>query len=92
MFDLPDDKDEALRMAALVTQGLTIINTLVSGASAGNAASVLTIIKVIIASLQQGFTGDLTVDQVHAELKKLTESITGNDAAVDAALKEKFTK
>jgi len=90
MFDLPDDKDEALRMAALVTQGLTVINTLVSGASASSAASVLTIVKVIIASLQQGFNGDLTVDQVHVELKKLSESITGNDAGADAALKEKF--
>jgi len=91
MFDLPKDKDDALRMATLLTEGLTVINTLVSGASASSAASVLTIIKVIIASLQQGFTGELTVDQVHAELKKLSESITSNDAGADGALKEKFS-
>lgn len=90
MFDLPDNKDEALELAGLVTDALVAINLLVSGATSSNAASVLTIIKVIIASLKQGFAGDLTPKQVHAELKKLTESIVSNDVVADAALKEKF--
>lgn len=90
MFSLPDDKDEALRLAELSAEVLGAICALVGGATATTAASVITVIRVILDKLQEGYEGKLTVDQVRAEMKKLTDNLAANDAAADQALKDKF--
>jgi hypothetical protein len=92
MFDLPDDKDEALRLAELGAEVLAVIFSLVGGATAGTAASVLTVVKVVLDKLQEGYEGKLTVEQVRAEMKQLTDSLAANDAAADQALNDKFDK
>lgn len=90
MFDLPKDKDDALRLAALAADALTLINNLVGVAKPDTAASILTVVKVILAVLEKGFEGKITTDQVKSELKKLTDSLAANDAAADATLEKKF--
>jgi hypothetical protein len=64
----------------------------VGGATAGTAASVLTVVKVVLDKLQEGYEGKLTVEQVRAEMKQLTDSLAANDAAADQALNDKFDK
>jgi hypothetical protein len=90
MFDLPEDKDEALRLAELGAEVLEVVFQLVGGATATTAASVLTVVRVILDKLRDGYEGKLTVEQVRAEMKQLTDSLAANDAAADQALKDKF--
>ena len=90
MFELPDDKDEALRLAELGAEVLAVVFQLVGGASTGTAASVITVVRVILEKLREGYEGKLTVEQVRAEMKQLTDSLVANDAAADQALKDKF--
>jgi hypothetical protein len=92
MFELPKDKDEALRLAELGAEVLAVIFSLAGGATAGTAASVLTVVKVILDKLQEGYEGKLTVEQVRVEMKQLTDSLVANDTAADQALNNKFDK
>lgn len=90
MFDLPEDKDEALRLASLGADALAVILQLVNGATASTAASVITVIHVILDKLSEGYEGKITVDQVRIEMKQLTDSLVINDSAADLALNNKF--
>lgn len=92
MFDLPEDRDEALRLAELGAEVLAVIFQLVGGASTGTAASVITVVRVILDKLKEGYEGKLTVEQVRAEMKQLTDSLVANDEAADRALDDKFNK
>lgn len=87
---LPDNKDEALEAAQYAVEGLNLIFQLVSGAGSSTAAGVVTIIRVVLSSIREGFEGKLTAEQVHKELAKLRANLSSNDAAADAALAKKF--
>jgi len=89
-FDLPKDTDDALRLARLSLDALSVISSLVGGATSQSAASVITIIKVIIAALEDGFEGKVTVEEVERHLQQLKANLMTNDQAADAALKKKF--
>lgn len=90
MFELPDDREEALRLAELGAEVLAAVFVLVGKASSGTAASVITVIRVLLDKLKEGYEGKLTVDQVRAEMKRLTDSLERNDVEADQALKDKF--
>lgn len=91
MLKLPDNKDEALEMAGVAVETLNVIAQIVGGAASNTAAGVITVVRVILASLQEGFDGKITADQVRKDLKKFANSIDINDAAADSALDKKFT-
>ena len=83
-------KDEAFVDLALDT--LTTIAKLVGGATGDTAGSVLTVLRVIMSSLEHAHSGAVTPDQVRAQMKQLTDAIRGNDNAADEALRKKFPK
>ena len=89
-FKLPESKDDAFDMAELAVDGLNAIALSVGGATAITAGSVLTVVRVILATLEEGFEGKITAERVREELKKLTDNLATNDSAADAALKDKF--
>lgn len=82
-----DDWDSFL---ALALEGLTVIGQLVGGVTAGRAADVLTVVKVILRSIDGAYEGTVTVAKVRDEWAKLTASIADNDARADAALRARF--
>lgn len=92
MFDLPDDKDEALRLAELGCDALDIIAKLVGGATAGTSASVVTVLRIILKTVSEGYEGKVTVEKVRAEIQKFADDLAVNDEAADQALKDKFKK
>lgn len=83
-------KDEAFVDLALDT--LTTIAKLVGGATGDTAGSVLTVLRVIVSSLEHAHEGTVTPDQVRAQMKQLTDAIHGNDNAADEALRKRFPK
>jgi hypothetical protein len=83
-------KDEAFVDLALDT--LTTIANLVGGATGDTAGSVLTVLRVIISSLEKAHDGTVTPDQVRAQMQQLTDAIKSNDSAADEALRKKFPK
>ncbi len=89
-FKLPENKDEAFDMAELAVDGLNAIALSVGGATAVTAGGVLTVVRVILATLEEGFEGKITPERVREELKKLTDNLAVNDTAADAALADKF--
>jgi len=92
MFSLPADKDDALRIAELTAEALAAISTIVYPATAGTAASVLTVVRMILQALEDGYEGKITVDEVRAELNKILPSLAVSDAEADEALRKKFDK
>ncbi len=50
----------------------------------------MTVIRVILASLQEGFEGTITAEQVRKDLQKFKNNIDTNDQAADKALEKKF--
>jgi len=85
-------KENELDMAELAVDGLEAIALAVGGATATTAAGVLTVIKVILATLNEGFEGTVTPARVREELAKLTSNIIVNDQAADSALAAKFDR
>lgn len=85
--NITDDWDKFL---ALALEGLTVIGQVIGGATAGRAADVLTVVQVILRSIDGAYQGTVTVDKVRSEWAKLTASIAGNDARADAALRRRF--
>jgi hypothetical protein len=83
-------KDEAFVDLALDT--LTAIAKLVGGATGDTAGSVLTVLRVIMDSLEHAHDGKVTPDHVRTQMKQLTDAIHGNDGAADEALHRKFPK
>jgi len=90
-FDLPKDSDDALRLAKLGLDALQTISMLVGGATAQSAASIITIVKVILSAVEEGFEGKVTVEEVEKHLQQLKANLVTNDQAADAALKDKFS-
>ena len=90
MFKLPENAEEAIQQAELAIDGLNAIANVVAPAKAESAGSILTIIKVILTTIQEGFDEKISPERVRDELAKLTGSLVSNDAAADAALADKF--
>jgi hypothetical protein len=87
---LPENKTEAFDLAELAIDGLNTIALAVGGATAGTAAGVLTVVRVILATIEEGFDGKITPQRAHEEIEKLRNNMTANDAAADKALADKF--
>lgn len=90
IFQLPEDKDQALDLAEIAVETLNVIAQIIGGATATTSASAVTIINVILNTLRQGFEGKITAEQVRKDLQKLFSSLDLNDQAADKALEEKF--
>ena len=90
MFKLPENVEEAVQQAKLAIDGLNAIANVVAPAKAESAGSIVTIIKVILTTIQEGFDEKISPERVRDELTKLTGSLVSNDAAADAALANKF--
>lgn len=80
---------DALRMAGLAIDGLEIIQgmTKIGG---DRAAAALRAIDKVVASLRDGLDGIASPQAVANEIEALRNSLTANDAGVDAALRDKF--
>lgn len=80
---------DALRMAGLAIDGLEIIQgmTKIGG---DRAAAALKAIDKVVTSLRDGLDGVASPQAVANELDALRNSLAENDAAADAALREKF--
>lgn len=89
-FKLPENREEAFDMAELAIDGLNAILTSVGGATGATAAGVLVVVKVILATVEEGFEGKITPERVREELAKLSVGMGANDAAADQALADKF--
>jgi hypothetical protein len=89
-FKLPDDKDQALEMAEVAVETLNVIAQIIGGAVATTSAGAITVLRVILATVQEGFEGKITAEQVRHELEKFTTSMSTNDTAADKALEDKF--
>lgn len=90
-FSFPDSKEDALDKAEMLLDGVNAITKLVGGATAQNAAGIITIIRVVILALEQGFDGDsVTPEDIRKELNNLLGGLSGNDAAADKELADKF--
>lgn len=89
---LPENREEALDLAELAIDGLNAVAHAVGGATASTASGVLTVVKVILATLDEGFTGKITPERVREELAKLQRGMAENDAAADAAVDDKFNR
>lgn len=81
-------KDEAFTELAL--DALSTIAHLVGGATGDTAGSVLTVLRVIINSLEAAHDGKITATQVRAQMQQLTDAIHSNDAEANAALHKRF--
>jgi hypothetical protein len=90
VFTLPEDKDEALRLAVLATEVLTMLVSMASGATPTTAIKVLTLMRVVLDHLQQCFVGEVTVEDTRKALKKLLRSLDANDQTADRALERKL--
>jgi hypothetical protein len=89
-FKLPDNREEAFDMAEMALEGLNAIALAASGANPGTAAGVLTVVNVILATIQEGFVKKITPERVREELAKLTANMAQNDATADTAVDDKF--
>ncbi|UCC72055.1 MAG: hypothetical protein JSV86_17055 [Gemmatimonadota bacterium] len=89
-FKFPENREEAFDLAELAIDGLNAIAAAVGGATAGTAGGVLTVVRVILATIEEGFDGKITPERVREELAKLNLSLAANDDAADAALQDKF--
>jgi hypothetical protein len=89
-FKLPENKAEAFDMAELAVDGLNAIAMAAGGATAATAGGVLTVVRVILATLEEGFAGKITPERVREELEKLRSNMATNDADADKALEDKF--
>ena len=89
-LQLPEDKDQALELAEVAVETLNVIARIVGGAVASTAADAITVVRVILATLQEGFEGKITAEQVRNDLKKFVNNIDTHDAAADKALGDKF--
>jgi len=90
VFALPDDTDEALRLSQVSTEALAMLAGLAIGATPTTAASVITVMRVILDHLQQCFAGEVTVAAVRKELHRLQHSLDANDQTADRALADKY--
>ena len=91
MFSFPDNKEEAFDKAEMLLDGVNAIAMLVGGATSGNAAGVVTVIRVVLATLKSGLENqDITPEQIREELSRLTTGLENNDAAADKSLADKF--
>lgn len=91
MLKLPENTDEAIELAKLALDGLNAVGAIVAPAKADSAAGAITLIRVILSTIQEGFEGKITADRVREEMAKLTSSLASNDAAADKALDDKFS-
>lgn len=64
----------------------------VLGDSTKDAFEALHVIAVIVDALKSGWKDKLTVAEVQTEIKNLRQTLLDNNAAADAALREKFAK
>jgi hypothetical protein len=90
-----DKAHEALNKLGTIVHGLDAIEgiaKLVLGNPAQDAFEALHVIAVIVDTVRAGFHDKLTAEAVEKEITSLRITITGNDAAADQALNDKFDK
>jgi len=75
---------------SLVVVALEAINKLVDSAAIDRAGDVLAAVKAICKSVQEARAGEVTPQMAKEQIDKLLAALKDNDAAVDAALREKF--
>jgi transcription termination factor NusB len=90
-FDLDSltDKDGFVNLAM---EALSHVFTLVGNSRADNAASILTVLRVLLKHVEEAYKGDLTPEAARKELRKLLDAVAETDAEIDAAIKKKFGK
>ena len=90
MLKLPDNPKEAIELANLAVDGLSAIANVVALAKADSAAGAITLIRVILSTIKEGFEGKITINRVREEMDKLTSSLAANDSTANTALNDKF--
>lgn len=80
---------DALKMAALAIDGLEVIQGLTK-IGGDKAAKALEAIDKVVATLRDGLDGHTSPEIVGHELDALRAELLNNDAAADAALRDKF--
>lgn len=88
-FDLDDIKDKE-GFVDVALQALGYVFTLVGNSRSDNAASILTVLRVLLKHVEESYKGDLTPAAAREELQKLMDAIAETDAEIDAAIKKKF--
>lgn len=82
---------DALKMAGLAVDGLELIQGL-TGVGGLPAAKALQAIDKVVKTLRDGMEGKTSPEIVARDLDSLRAELLNNDAAADAALREKFER
>jgi hypothetical protein len=92
-FDLDSltDKDKE-GFVSLALEALFHVFTLVGNSRSDNAASILTVLRVLLKHVEEAYKGDLTPEVARKELQKLLDAVAETDAEIDAAIKRKSPK
>jgi len=103
MIDLKklDDAKKLDLLPALI-DGIGVIAAVAAPGAAAPIAEIITVVKVIVAAIENYVDGKVTAASVQAEIKKLEDkiklshtsapSVTVNDSDADKTLEEKFAK
>lgn len=84
--------DNGLRLAQIALNALAEISRLTKTVKDDRAAAVLRAIHMFASTFQRGVEGKITPSLVDTALLTLKETLAGNDAKADAALKKRFGK
>jgi hypothetical protein len=74
----------------LLTTALHEIGKLATAATSSTAADAISVIRAIYDAVKRADSHEITSSAAKAEIQKLLGKIADNDAAADAALKDKF--
>lgn len=83
--------DAGMRLLSLAGDALTTIAKLTRGVTtADRALAVVKAIRAFLETFEQANKGKVTIKAVERALAKLKADLAANDAAADAALKQRF--
>jgi hypothetical protein len=88
--DKPDPTQDDGLLGLLATALFHGVGAVAGAATADTAASAIVVVRAIVGAARGAATHQVTVEEAHAELRKLIVGLTANDAAADEALDAKF--